>query len=86
MTELGIDMIYALDRGIVAPKGTSRDVVDHWAQVFKMAAEDPDLMKQMEAKETGVNWVGPDEFRMWADKAFSDHEKVAIKIGLWKKQ
>ncbi len=85
LTELGVDMIYALDRGIVAPKGTPKDVVDHWAQVFKKAAEDPDLQKQMDAKETGVNWVGPGEYRAWADKAYADHEKVAIKIGLWKK-
>jgi tripartite-type tricarboxylate transporter receptor subunit TctC len=86
LKELGVDMIYALDRGIVAPKGTPRDVVDHWAQVFKKAAEDPDLRKQMDAKETGVNWVGPDDFRAWADKTFADHEKVAIKIGQWQKQ
>ena len=52
---------------------------------FKQAAEDPDLRKQMDAKGTEVNWVGPDPYRTWADKAFADHEKVAIKIGLWKK-
>ena len=33
-----------------------------------------------------VSWVGPAEYRQWADKTFADHEKVAIKIGLWKKQ
>jgi hypothetical protein len=32
-----------------------------------------------------VNWVGPSDYRAWADKAYADHEKVAIKIGLWKK-
>jgi hypothetical protein len=39
----------------------------------------------MDAKGTEVNWVGPGDYRAWADKAFADHEKVAIKIGLWKK-
>lgn len=85
LRELGVDMIYALDRGIVAPKGTPKAVVDHWSQVFKTAAENPDLMKQMDAKGTEVNWVGPDDFRKWADKTYADHEKVAIKIGMWKK-
>jgi hypothetical protein len=33
-----------------------------------------------------VNWVGPAGYRKWADKAFADHEKVAIKIGMWQKQ
>ncbi len=86
LKELGVDMIYALDRGIVAPKGTPKDKVEHWAQIFKKAAEDPDLLKQMDAKGTEVNWVGPAGYRKWAEKAFADHEKVAIKIGLWKKQ
>jgi tripartite-type tricarboxylate transporter receptor subunit TctC len=86
LKELGVDMIYALDRGIVAPKGTPSDKVAHWAQIFKKAAEDADLRKQMNAKGTDVNWVGPAGYRRWAKKAFADHEKVAIKIGLWKKQ
>ncbi len=85
LTELGVDMIYALDRGIVVPKGTPAHKIDHWAQLFKKAAQDPGLMKQMDAKGTEVNWVGPADYRKWANKAFADHEKVAIKIGLWKK-
>ncbi len=57
-----------------------------WSQIFKLAAEDADLRKQLDAKGTEVSWVGPAEYRQWADKTFADHEKVAIKIGLWKKQ
>jgi len=85
LKELGVDMVYALDRGVVAPKGTPKDVVDYWAGVFKMAAEDPDLMKQMDAKGTGLNWVGPEDYRKWADKTYAEHEKIAVEIGLWKK-
>jgi tripartite-type tricarboxylate transporter receptor subunit TctC len=85
LKELGVNMIYALDRGIVVPKGTPADKIAHWAQIFKKAAEDPDLRKQMDAKGTEVNWVGPGDYRAWAKKAYADHEKVAIKIGLWKK-
>ena len=85
LKELGVDMIYALDRGIVMPKGTSKEVIDHWAGVFKKAAENPDLRAQMDAKGTDVNWVGPDDFRKWAEKTYADHEAVAIKIGLYKK-
>jgi tripartite-type tricarboxylate transporter receptor subunit TctC len=85
LRELGVDMIYALDRGIVAPKGTPKDVVDHWAGIFKKAAEDAGLKKQMDAKGTEVNWVGPENFREWVGKTYAAHEKVAIKIGMWKK-
>jgi len=85
LKELGVDMVYALDRGVVAPKGTPKDVVDYWADVFKQAAEDPGLIKQMEAKGTGLHWVGPEDFRKWAEKTYAEHEKVAVEIGLWKK-
>ncbi len=85
LKELGVDMIYALQRGIVAPKGTPKPVIDYWAGVFKKAAADPSFLKQMDAKGTGVEYVGPDGYRKWANKMFKEHEKIAIKIGLWKK-
>lgn len=85
LKEQGIDLIYALKRGIVAPKGTPADIVAMWSEIFKKAAADPDLLKQMDAKGTDVSWVGPDGYREWAAKTYADHEKVAIKIGMFKK-
>jgi len=85
LKELGVDMVYALKRGIVAPKGTPKEIVDMWSQVFKKAAENPDLLKQMAAKGTGIEWVGPADFRTWAEDTYAAHEKVAIKIGMYKK-
>ena len=85
LKELGVDMVFALERGIVAPKGTPRDVIDHWSAIFKAAAENKDLLAQMDAKGTGVSYQDPDEFRAWADKLFNDYEEVAIAIGMWTK-
>jgi len=86
LKEVGVDMTYSLKRGVVAPKGTPKEIVDHWAMILKKAAEDPGLLKQMKAKGTGIQWVGPEDYRKWADKTFADHEKVAIKIGMYKKK
>jgi tripartite-type tricarboxylate transporter receptor subunit TctC len=86
LKELGVDMVFALKRGIVAPKGTPRDVIAHWSEVFKAAAEDADLLAQMDAKGTGVAHQGPDEYRKWAEQTYADYEAVAIKMGMWKKQ
>lgn len=85
LKEVGVDMTFALKRGIVAPKGTPKEVVDQWASVFKAAAEDADLLAQMEAKGTDINFQGPEEFRAWAEQTYADYEKVAIKIGMFKK-
>ncbi|MFQ5774746.1 MAG: Bug family tripartite tricarboxylate transporter substrate binding protein [Kiloniellaceae bacterium] len=85
LREQGIDLVYALRRGIVVPKGTPKAVIDHWAGVFKRSAEDPDVLRQMKAKGTGVEFVGPQGYREWFQKTYADHEKVAIKIGMYKK-
>ena len=85
LQEQGVDLVYALKRGIVAPKGTPADVIAHWSGVFKAAAEDADLLAQMDAKGTDINWVGPADYRSWAEATYADHEQVAIKIGMYKK-
>jgi len=85
LTEVGVPLEYALKRGIVAPKGTPPEIIEQWSQIFKKAAEDPGLIKQMDAKGTDVQWVGPADYAAWAKKTFDEHEKVAIKIGMYKK-
>lgn len=83
LKELGVDMEFALKRGIVAPKGTPADVIDMWSQVFKAAAENPDLLAQLEAKGTDVNWQGPADYRAWADGLFTEYKDVAVAMGMW---
>ena len=84
LKELGIDMEFALKRGIVAPKGTPPEVIEMWSQVFKAAAENPDLLAQLEAKGTDVNWQGPADYRAWADGLFGEYKDVAVAIGMYK--
>jgi len=85
LKEKGVDMSFALERGIVAPKGTPADVVEMWSQLFKQAAEDAELLKQLDAKGTDVSWQGPADFRKKAESTYADYEKVAIQIGMYKK-
>ena len=75
----------SVNAGIVAPKGTPKEYIDYWTGVFKKAAEDKGLLKQMAAKGTDIDWVGPKDYRMWAEQTYKDYEKVAIKIGMYKK-
>ncbi len=83
LKELGVDMEFALKRGIVAPKGTPAEVIDMWSQVFKAAAENPDLLEQLDAKGTDVKWQGPEDYRVWADSLYGEYEEVAIAMGMW---
>ena len=85
LKELGYDMTFALERGIVAPKGTPREVIDMWAGIIKQAVDNPSLQAAMDAKGTGLRFQGPDDFRAYADNIYSDYEAVAIEIGMYKK-
>ena len=85
LKELGTDMTYSLDRGIVAPKGTPADVIAHWADVFKRAAEDKDLVASLGEKGTPVKFVGPEGYAEWFQAEYEAHERVAVKIGMFKK-
>jgi len=71
LMEAGFDMTFALERGIVAPKGTPREVIDMWAGIIKQAVDNPSLQAAMDAKGTGLRFQGPDEFRAYADKIYS---------------
>lgn len=84
LKEQGIDLVYALKRGIMAPKGTPPEVVEHWSQIFKKAAADEKLVKQLTAKGTDVNWQGPEEYEAWYNKTMAAYKKVAKKIGMYK--
>jgi len=85
MKELGVDLVFALERGIVAPKGTSPEVIEAWSKVFKAAAENEDLLAQMDAKGTDVAYQGPEDYGKWAEALYNDYEGVAIAIGMYKK-
>lgn len=76
LKELGIDLVHALNRGIVAPKGTSKDVINHWAEVFKKPLADPAFRASIAAKGTGLEYMGPADYAKW----FAAQAKVMEKV------
>jgi len=86
LKELGVDMVYALDRGIVAPKGTPKDVIDYWADVIKQATEQKELQDAIAAKGTDLVFVGPKPYAAWVEKTYLEHEEIAIATGAWTKK
>ena len=85
LKELGVDMTYSLDRGIVAPKGTPPEVIEYWAGVIKKATDNEEFKKSLESKGTLIKYRNAAEYAEWFKKEYDAHEKVAIKIGMYKK-
>ncbi|UUX51208.1 tripartite tricarboxylate transporter substrate binding protein [Nisaea acidiphila] len=84
LKEQGYDLIYGTDRGVVLPKGASPEVIAHYAEVFKKAAEDPKVVEAMKAKGTSVNYLGPKDYTAYFEKTFADWKRIAIEVGLYK--
>lgn len=84
LQEQGYDLIYGTDRGIVLPKGASQEVIDHYAEIFQKAAQDPKVVEAMNAKGTAVNFLGPKEYTDYFEKTFASWKRIAIEVGLYK--
>lgn len=82
--EQGYDLILGVDRGIVLPKGASKDVVKHYIAVLEKVANDPDVIAALKAKGTATQFVAGDDYRTYFETTFGKWKEIAIKIGMYK--
>jgi len=69
-------------RGIVAPKGTPRPVIDKLGVAFKKMTDDASVKTMMEKTGQGIQFMGPDEFaKFWR----ADYEVYKDLKNLFKK-
>lgn len=85
LKEQGVNVLYGLARGVAAPKGTPADVVAFWEQAFAKAAKDPAVVKAIEEKGSMVLSKGSKEYAEFLKQSYAEHERLAIKIGMFKK-
>ncbi len=85
LKEQGINVVYGLHRGVVMPKGTKKDVIKHYEKAFKKAMQDPAVKKALDEKGTWIVYLDSEGYAKFLKKSYADHEKVAIKIGMYKK-
>lgn len=83
LKELGIDMTFSLTRGVMLPKGTPREIVDYWADIFKGPTEDAEFVAAQAAKGTSVVFLGPDDYTKWWETTSADFVNAAkeLKMG-----
>jgi tripartite-type tricarboxylate transporter receptor subunit TctC len=67
--EAGVNMLYLMWRGVLAPKGTPRGVVDKLAGAFKKMTEDKSVAPMIKKLGDEINYLGPDEFaKAWREE------------------
>ncbi len=86
LKEQGVDVVYGLTRGVVAPKGTKPAVISYWEGVINKAAHSKAVEGALAAKGTSVVFKGPAEYTSFFKKSYAQYEKLAISIGMYKKK
>jgi tripartite-type tricarboxylate transporter receptor subunit TctC len=82
--EQGLDVVFGVERGIVAPKGTSEAIVKHYAAAFQKAASDEKLIASMLSKGTFLEYVGPSEYAAKLDETTKKWTTIFDGMGLLK--
>ena len=62
LKELGIDVTYAVNRGILVNKGAPKEAVDKLVSACAAAAKEPAFAEAMKAQGTLVQYLGPKEY------------------------
>ena len=64
--EEGVNITCLQWRGVVAPKGTPRPIIDKLGVAFKKMTDDASVKAMMEKTGQGIQFMGPDEFaKFW---------------------
>ncbi len=75
--EEGVDVVYLMWRGILAPKGTPRPIIDKLATAFRKMTEDRSVIDMLKRFGDGPNYLGPDEFgKIWREE-YETHKELA---------
>jgi tripartite-type tricarboxylate transporter receptor subunit TctC len=81
--EFGYDVVTAGSvKGVAAPKGTPKEILDYLAGKFKAVSEDPEFHKIMKDIGQPVMYQGPEEYMAWAKKAFDQYGESIKTMGL----
>jgi tripartite-type tricarboxylate transporter receptor subunit TctC len=86
LREQGIDIVYGLNRGVVLPKGAKPEVVKYYEDLFRKAMQDPKIKKLLDEHGTWIVFKDSKSYTEFLKKSYEDSERVAIKIGLYKKK
>ena len=67
--EEGVNVVYLMWRGALAPKGTPRPIIEKLAGAFKKMTDDKSVVPMIKRFGDEINFLGPDEFaKVWREE------------------
>ncbi len=84
LKEQGINLVFGLDRGVMAPKGTPADVIKHYETAILKAMSSPEVVAALEAKGSIVRPLSTADYRKHLEQTYDTLKTTAIKVGIYK--
>ena len=85
LKELGVDVVYDVNRGLMAPKGTPGAVLSKLESACSAAAKEPAFAESMQKQGTDVRYMGRAEYAAWLKKNDQLNHDLAKDLGLLKR-
>src|SRR5688572_10069735 len=85
LKELGINVVYDVNRGIMVPKGTPADVIGKLSSSCAAAAKEPEFAKAMKLQGTDVRYMDRAAYSAWLKQNDELNRKLAKDLGLLKR-
>ena len=70
--------------GLAGPSNLPPAIARIWAEGLKEALEDRAIVEKLEAKETMVDFLGPDEYKKFLETQYKENLAIAERLGLRK--
>jgi tripartite-type tricarboxylate transporter receptor subunit TctC len=85
LKELGLDIVYAVNRGILVPKGTPEPVLAKLEDACGKAAKDPGVAESMKKQGTDVEFLGRKAYAEFLQKDDKSNADLAQALGYKRK-
>jgi tripartite-type tricarboxylate transporter receptor subunit TctC len=85
LKELGVNVVYDVNRGVLVPKGTPADVLAKLESSCAAAVKDPAFAQAMKVQGTDVRYMGRAEYAKWLKQNDDLNRKITKELGLLKR-
>lgn len=85
LKELGINVVYDVNRGLMVPKGTPAEVIGKLGSACAAAVKAPEFAKAMKLQGTDVRYMPRAEYAKWLKQNDELNRKLAKDLGLLKR-
>jgi tripartite-type tricarboxylate transporter receptor subunit TctC len=85
LKELGVNVVYDVNRGLLAPKGTPADVLAKLESACAAAAKEPAFSEALKKQGTAARYLGRKQYSEWLKKNDDLNKTLAKDLGLLKR-